>query len=462
VWVRAAVVLVVLLWLGWFGYVRWTTTPAAAWRPPATGAPLSEELAPLLTAMGDVPHFPGDPRDGSWWRCWGSLGVALCGPWNPVTNEQLRAVEAHLAEPTTTEVLDAVVAECEALRKRARTTRNLGSVDYLVTWNDRPYYNTLYSLVARARWRHAAKDDAAGALRDLRAAVCARELYDEAHGSLGYYSNGSKPDLAELILLSQERDLPPGPTAETISLLMEDLPFRFSDALARVGWSTAGVQAFLDQHYTDDGAGNGWLVLSRQWFEQPGAPLRAWTPTSTPTPTPPRNRAWNLLSPAFNDRKAVRTKLSRLERFVSRVDSLNAIAALAEIEAIFQQRPRFNMLDGPVDDLFEQLRYAQVGSLLLDVVWRRAAVVMLALSAYKYDRGEYPDSLAELVPIYLPAVPLDLLVNEPFVYERRGPAGYVLRSQRPIPGCVLFDLLRDYPVGEGPSVYSLTRLDEGK
>ena len=54
-----------------------------------------------------------------------------------------------------------------------------------------------------------------------------------------------------------------------------------------------------------------------------------------------------------------------------------------------------------------------------------------ALAAWKADQaaGEaaYPETLAALVPQYLPAVPLDPFTDQPFIYERRG-AGYLLAS----------------------------------
>ncbi len=54
-----------------------------------------------------------------------------------------------------------------------------------------------------------------------------------------------------------------------------------------------------------------------------------------------------------------------------------------------------------------------------------------AVAAWKSDRAAgddpYPDTLAALVPKYLPAVPLDPFTDKPFIYERRG-EGYLLAS----------------------------------
>ncbi|RTQ52525.1 hypothetical protein EJV47_05800 [Hymenobacter gummosus] len=62
---------------------------------------------------------------------------------------------------------------------------------------------------------------------------------------------------------------------------------------------------------------------------------------------------------------------------------------------------------------------------------RRRAQVVAALEAYRRQRGAYPDSLAQLVPGYLPQLPATaygLLRPRPFVYQRRAaaPTGYNL------------------------------------
>lgn len=54
----------------------------------------------------------------------------------------------------------------------------------------------------------------------------------------------------------------------------------------------------------------------------------------------------------------------------------------------------------------------------------------LALRAYKLEKGNYPASLDELVPAYLPLVPQDVFANKPLQYKRDG-ASYKLWSIGP-------------------------------
>ncbi len=49
------------------------------------------------------------------------------------------------------------------------------------------------------------------------------------------------------------------------------------------------------------------------------------------------------------------------------------------------------------------------------------------LAQYRADRGEYPKQLADLVPQYIAAIPIDPFADRPFVY-RRQPVGFMLYS----------------------------------
>lgn len=52
---------------------------------------------------------------------------------------------------------------------------------------------------------------------------------------------------------------------------------------------------------------------------------------------------------------------------------------------------------------------------------REGLRVMLALERYRADHADYPDSLARLVPNYLPAMPRDPLIACPLGYQRQNP-----------------------------------------
>jgi hypothetical protein len=426
VWVRLGVVGIVALWFGWFSYVRWTALPAAATQTMAgqTAGDAAEELLEL-TGRLPPPPTPGSGPSYPWtWNFWERFGTTLCGPWDPASREDLQEIEAYLARPATVGVLNQIVEQCETLRERIATeeSKALRRLGGPATWHTYEADVAVAALAVRARQRHASQGDLAGALRDLRAATYLA-LFRQVCLPLGYAARGSSPDMAELVFLAQEHDLPPRVAADTITLLTDELPFRFSDAVARLSLGSGGVDAFLDRHYTDDGTGNGWLVLSS--MDQ--HPFMVGSAMTTP-----RSGAWNLLSPIFNDRRTVAGKLTGLEKTLTRLDEQDYGTALASLRVWGLQHVKVNVLDGPVGSMLNTIDLSGLEPVMLDVMWRRAVVVMLALSAYKHDQGTYPETLAELVPRYLSAVPTDLLANKPFVYERHDASGYTLRSARPI------------------------------
>jgi hypothetical protein len=60
----------------------------------------------------------------------------------------------------------------------------------------------------------------------------------------------------------------------------------------------------------------------------------------------------------------------------------------------------------------------------------RLTRVAIALAQYKSDRGGYPQTLADLVPNVLPALPTDNFTDRPLIYSRKE-QGYILYSVGP-------------------------------
>lgn len=453
-WVRLGVGLIIALWLGWFGYVRWTTLPAAAAKQTVAEQPAIEAVLNLFGLVNRLPPPTQATTSGPWypWGWWEPFGAALCGCWDPAASEDVRQVEAYLAKPATTSRLDQIVSECEEVREISREgpLKDLGRYGGPLLWSSYEIDAAVAVLAARARRRHAVDDDLPGALRDLQAAMYLRALGREGGLTYGGWTSGATPDLAELLFLAQERDLPAAAAAETIALLTEELPTRFSEALARLSLGQGGVEGFLDRHYTNDGAGNGWLVLSSTEPHPAAAALTA---------TGPRSGVWNLFSPIFNDRRTVAAKLYGLEQALSRVDEQAYGEAMNTLRVWGARRAQMNVLDGPAGIMLYSLDFAGLEPVMQDVVWRRAAAVMVALSAYKHNHGAYPEALAELVPDYLRAVPKDLLANRPFVYERSDGSNYVLRSARSIPAQLKLVLMHGRARHGAENAYSAPRPD---
>lgn len=173
------------------------------------------------------------------------------------------------------------------------------------------------------------------------------------------------------------------------------------------------VEDLIQRTFTDDGCGDGWLA-------RPDL-LDEWTRGFLPGPEIPTN------APIL----PVRSALSAGRRRV--MDRHREIAALAQEEAA---TPLWKRRESKADEAqqrmvsgqFERLRYAPLpeitasfsrASYLYEVATlkRDATLTAIALELYHRRRGAYPAALAELVPQFLPSVPLDRYDGRPLKYR---------------------------------------------
>ncbi len=416
-WLRLAAWLLFLSWFSWFAYVRWTTPPAALQEGRAAVEEENAAVSELVNAMAALPPYVPigrGPRGG-----WGQpdpLCVALQGEWDPAARRVLADVIKHLTSSNVSGLLDQVVGLCGQLHAPARLSLKTAAVAHFGDeWTARYKGNAaVAALTARVRLKHAGRQDLAGALSDLRAAIVLESSVQQ-FGAFGYTTDALAT--MELCQLSREVDLPRAVADEMIHLLSGQLSLSLSETLldAALG-GEAG--ALLDRHYTDDGQGNGWLVIS-------SLPRSSWIGFSNASET--RCGLWNIASPLFNDRRTVAAKLAGLGDSLRRVDDVDLDEIVATLKPA---RARLSLLDGPLADMHSNSDSECVAAAVLELMWRRAAVVMVSLSAYTAEHGEYPDELAGLAPEYLAELPMDLLTNADFVYRCSGVDAFELRSDR--------------------------------
>jgi hypothetical protein len=132
-----------------------------------------------------------------------------------------------------------------------------------------------------------------------------------------------------------------------------------------------------------------------------------------------------------------------------------AIASTRQVHGMIlaaAQGPRHEMLAAmqQVEDHLAQLSPRESLSPLLSMPPSRAAMsalladavvdgmrLMLSVEAYRAERGEYPEDLAALVPMYIAELPLDPFTGAPYLYRRLAPGedehgrGYLLYSAGP-------------------------------
>ena len=451
-YVRLVVWPLLLIWFGWFAYVRWTTPPAAFVDGPPALEQQRDPFSDLGTAISTLPPYP--PTAANPQRAWiqvSWLPDALRGPWDPAARQEQADAVKHLSSPRVSKGLDRVVEACDELRamgpNRPRCDQSGTGCTLFMRGFGFGIESVINPLAIRARLHHTGQQDPAGALPDLRAALFLYALALEAEPRRYYHDAGdSSVALLELLYMARELDLPPTFASEMIHFFSDELPFSLSAALASQGLQATDIQGFLDEHYTDDGHGSGWLVLSTvdtSFFGMTGV-----RPTR-------RSGFWNLFSPLFNDRGTVTAKLTGLDSQLRDLDQLDYVGVCEALRRQSGMHARLTFLDGPLVDAVCSFDPLTLDHLFAAVMWRRATVVMLALSAYKHDHGRYPAQLGELVPDYLAELPDDLQAAAPFVYERGRLDTYRLRPAKPIPSGFVLRARQHTPprVGE----YSVSR-----
>ena len=55
----------------------------------------------------------------------------------------------------------------------------------------------------------------------------------------------------------------------------------------------------------------------------------------------------------------------------------------------------------------------------------------IAIERFRLARGAIPETLAELVPAFLPELPRDIYTREPMIYRRKETGGFLLYSVGP-------------------------------
>jgi hypothetical protein len=107
---------------------------------------------------------------------------------------------------------------------------------------------------------------------------------------------------------------------------------------------------------------------------------------------------------------------------IATIEQLCGEAEGAEVVGFFIKDPNF----GPYTENFIGKATYDIASISLaemnqmrceQNLFLRATQVMMGIKAFKNDHGEYPDSLDELVPVYLPSIPIDPFDENPIRYS---------------------------------------------
>lgn len=424
--VSAAAYLLAAAWLIHLAVSRWNGVPAdptpinlsTGQLPPAPIDPQldrTQELFAALAAMPPVPDIvlPTPPAGMRWsWSYAGMMSAdgALYGEWTPDVRPNLQCLIEYVQSPAVEQAL----ARLAAIRPGGCRAGGVGRGSFR---------EAVTLLIARSRFRREALQQVDAALDDLDAVFHLSAILRCSGDSIDMLTSLVCKDLAawELCRLAHETLLTNEEAARAAAnFLRRDQSDGFSwNAIATDACDA--LERVLDQTYSDDGGGNGWLVLSRL-DDLPSAR----------SAVEPRCGVWNILSPIFNDRRTVAAKIKSLRVLCERIGGSSYADANRQVEAL-KAHPVLAMTDGPLFFVNHELtpsfwhRYVVRNAAL-----REAVMASISLSAYRRDHGEYPAGLDSLLHGYLAAIPNDPYVDRPLRYVRgQDRQDYVLYSVGP-------------------------------
>lgn len=414
--------LVLILTYAWLAFHYWTGAPKVT----------HDYLADVNAAARAVPkeqaawpHYREAllalPRDDAWKKAHNLLARPGDWDWAPAA----QAVRDH--QPAIAQLRDAAAmpgmgfqiafgladpADAALMPESAAAPPNPGA-----PWQG-SLYGVLLPQVSHVRragsWLTAdarvatLEHDGARALADIRAILGAARHSRENAFLISDLVHLAIADLALQTSLEALADAPDMWTDDQLRDLAHTLAAVTDETLRpRLEAERAGFADFVQRVYTDDGAGNG--HISRDWL----AALNAISsPAEGSIPVPERVLA-DALGPAgilvLADRRDL---LREYDRIIGVVQTTANTPMWERHKA-----PRDPMLDGD-SDLFTRARYNFLELLLPSytqvirhpdymAMKRDAALTAIALELFHRANGRYPPSLTELVPAYMPHVPLD-------------------------------------------------------
>lgn len=442
-WLKRTVWLLLAAWLTWYGYTRWTTLPPgiAGARPTESAFALTPDEKAFVTALAMLPEFNGPRRTASAPVATSypilsqyadyepdDLHGLLLGEWD-ATSDRAQRLTSYLNRADVAPHLQTVDRLLPTMFEEFYDTgREILTWDLqLGSWQrERRVKHALALLTARARRAHAEQGALGTALTQLRHAIMLSEISHLIATKDPYRTPSLEVEYVnvpymELMALVEEEALPLELSKPLMAFLVGDLGLSFFDQIRRNWVGDNSIDTLLDAYYTDDGSGDGWLVLSV-------TPLGSDGFTAQGGLTEAHSSVWNLMSFAFKGRAAMRRTLESHWDYYRTFDTVPyRQVRLPQSEYSYFGRPK-RLIDGPLADVAIEIDGAALDRVASRVARRRGAVVMLGLSAYRHAHGRYPDSLDALVPDYLDSLPLDLYSAGRFRYvpdpDRQG---YTLR-----------------------------------
>lgn len=424
------IVLVLGGWFGRFAYLRMTLRPTPRpeyWQAklealdsPGPGAAKWAEVSKLLMNCPRMAAPPASQPSGSS-RTPGT-GFVSAGPRPPDVSEVLAGPwdESRPVIQTAGQLFSSAAFKSgrEAMRKAAEAgwwENGISVIPGSMLGSFANYREWARCIVAHSRWAREHEHDEQAMVDDwLTALRLAREVR-RSHTLIAELVGTAMDNLVteEVIVAVREG----GVVSDAAGAARQiDAIFGGPTALEKAfeAWGIHG-RCHLEYCYVREGG--DWIDVS----EFAGvAQLAGWGPGGSPA-----SRLWNVASPLFHDYE---TACRNVERHWALAANGDMRSWADEREAIGKWRTSVGVLDGVFPDdtgIDRAMLIFYTGATQVE-----ASCAMLGLAEYWRKAGAYPESLAALVPDYLPRLPVDYADRGVLRYRREG-NDYVLYSIGP-------------------------------
>jgi len=454
-WVRLALAVVLMPWFGHFAYTRWMGEPAKPFDPTGMAAttwdaaltlpaPAVDRTRDMVAAIRSLPALltvsvPTTTPAGMTWvpasdqarrlspqaSATGgrpaspraaplpvpSLTVdpdcARYGEWKPQERYHLQQIINYLQQPAISSALESISGLAGQPYCLSHSRSGMGGPAGGALGSVR---QTAKILATRARYWLAHKHDFQAALRDVETVL---QLADDTKRDRVFISTLTGLAvrglaLWELGVWGREFELS-GDQRRQITEMIDR--HKIEAAIVTRACMEAElmlVRSNVDGIYTDDGQGNGWMVLG-------GGGKYDFL------------RCENLFSPLFDSRAEALRHIDRYGKHARKLLSEHAgVMHERQAGARWQPPPTSPWL------YFDTVLYtARLSNTLERLAAQEEAVaVILAVEAFRWKHGQYPERLADLVPEFLASLPVDPASKsaEPLRYRLDEKDGYIVYS----------------------------------
>jgi len=400
-------------WLARFAYLRVTLRPnprpeywarrIAALDPPPERALSPGEADAILLGY---PDYPGTSLPS--WKAAKKLDDLLCGDWTADRADVAAVRDVLVSDPFQ-----------QGLARLREATRRGWAPGDVATGVSRPWFSRSMSWRVWGRWllihsRGVREElgDSGAAAEDWLTALQLGRQGRRAGGFMAWHREARLVCRAavEMIYASAEGTA----VADTAALAaaVDGIVASPLPVGAVLEGERLHLLAHLDRVYVAEP--QGWLSIAD------AVAADAWRGV---TPS----RLWNLASPLFHDRASATAGVQRFVDASARLDDLAACHRVPPDAPALLSGLDGSWLAGPLSPRWtaSTLSTCFQARCTLD-----AALTVLALAEHHEVQGVYPAALDELIPAFLPRLPVDYADRQPLRYRRSGD-GYLLYSIGP-------------------------------